>query len=341
MRLIRQLTILACSLCLLGLAKGVHAGDRLPVILEIMFPQVEVQRAGTEQWFAFSRGSLMAVGPGDRIRTGLNGRAALRFSQTVEAGRSMPEDAGFVDLVMLPYTTVLLGDYTVGIPSQTEGQRYNIDLTLENGRIVQKVVAPERVGAFTITLADTGATLAAGLQSAVMLLPNEPLRVIVADGEAVYQPVEGDAVNIAAGEGARLSVDEPQLVPLETGDASFVDLDTMFETCQGTVVTSDGRDLVVRTAPGDGGTAMGPLPNGSTVDLFGVNSYNNWYQVRIWSDRGWVRMVNVRTECTDLPDVGQAETQFTGAILPEPFELAVLEPFFGPVDENRWFYVRR
>lgn len=321
-RLIKRSTRLLRSLVLLlmmSLALSVQAQQPLAAQLIVTFPDVQVQRAGTQDWISLATQSESVVGPGDRIRTG-------------EYGRAFVHHAEGMTVFLLPQSEYLLGEVLQGEDGSYRFSGEVMGVTLHQ-------VAPDvRFSEFALQTVDLTITQPAALFG-IWSRQDQPDTVTVAEGEVVLA-VDGMAVSVGVGQG--FFADGNQTTPT-TIDAPYsaARVEATLFGCPGNVlITTDVDDLRVRSGPGTNYFAVGLVPDGLPISVMNLNERGDWVRIQFRSYFGWVFRYAVEDDCGDMPVLSNTAPvepirQFVDII---PQEASFLAPFFLSQDEDRYRY---
>jgi len=294
---------------LIGQPGRAQSTDRA-ITLQVMFSGVEFQRAGTQVWLQLPVGAVSPMGPGDRIRTGENGR--VRLSAATRA-----------DVLVMPSSDYRLIAY--------DGTTWQAEMT---GFVVHRVLPSLEV--FDLQAEDMAISTSSGVFATWTTDPDTPT-IAVASGTAMVA-ADNTSIDIAAGEGFRPGYQQ-LAVMFEAQPYNEARLIALVSGCLGVVDTVQDDDLLVRNGTHFDALSMGALPDGSPVDLLGVSDSGLRFRVQYLSDFGWVESLAVETNCDDLPVYPTPYREFFRTVTnATPSELELLTPFYGPPLDDPWFY---
>ncbi len=296
----------------------VAQADDLAATLTPIYAPLDFLRVETVDPFSIRPGQLIVVGAGDAITTGREGRALLDFN-------------GLFQILLFPQSNLSIHEFgfedgearfsatLVGRASQ---------VTAEGTRFSRYQLA---TGAFTI---DAPAEV-----FGVWANPGETQYAIVWDGNL---QVIGQTQAIPAGSGLRASASGLQVIEIpQTDYINPARLEATRASCTARVNTVDDLNLTVRFGPGSGFSAIGFIRTNQDITLVAINENRNRYRVQRFSGFGWVETGGLipSPECDRLPVLpnlfSESNEQF---LLVEEQELPFLTPFYGPPEENLWFY---
>ncbi|MCA9889765.1 MAG: hypothetical protein KC546_15405 [Anaerolineae bacterium] len=319
--LIRNRTLLI--LLIFAFAEVVMAQQTLAVQLIVTFPDVEVQRAGTEQWISLARDSVSAIGSGDSVRTGEFGRAFIQHGD------------GFT-VMLLPQSRYWLNDFGVNADGT-----YRLDGEVD-GVTIQRLAPEMSISEFVLHSLDLSVIEPAALFG-VWSRRGQPDVITVAEGSARinFNDFEFD---VAAGQGffADNMADIMQMSATAIDSPySAARVEAALYGCPGHVlITTDVDDLRVRSGPGTNYFAVGLVPDGLPISVMNVNQRGDWVRIQFRSYFGWVFRNAIEDDCgtvSVLPDTAPVEPirQFVDVT---PAEEPFLTPFFLSQSEDRYRY---
>jgi len=312
-RALLSLSLTLGLLLLLSLpgARSAFAQDHFAAKLTIAFEGVEVQRSGTTDWLPLPLGAETAFNVGDSLHTGDHGRAYLEFQTDGQ-------------VLILPRSTYQLIEFAYSP---------NLHLSAKmSGNLVQKLsgtVDAYRLETPRLTITQTSALLA------VWDRDGSPASVTSADGTA-QTTVGGKEFTVSNGQGLLLK-DTPVVVnvPLPLTEPH---LEGALDGCPGTIHTNHDQNINIHT--GIDSDIIGNAPNDSVVRVMGTNHNQSWYRIQIFSGFGWIQADLVRSACSGLPVLPETSYEFNWGLQQiQPFEFALLEPFYGAPEHDPWYYV--
>ncbi|MAU08595.1 MAG: hypothetical protein CL607_02145 [Anaerolineaceae bacterium] len=310
---------LLCLILLMILAVSVQAQQPLAAQLIVTFPDVEVQRAGTDAWIDLGAQSESVVGPGDRVRTGEYGRAFVRYAE------------GFT-IYLLPQSEYLVGEVTLDADGayQYSGQVMGVTL--------HQIASDITFSDFALQTVDLTVTRPAPLFG-IWSRQEQPDTVTVAEGEAVLA-VNGMDIAVEAGQGYFADGIQTTATAIDAPYSAARVEATLFGCPGNVLITTDVDDLRVRSGPGTNYFAVGLVPDGLPISVMNVNERGDWVRIQFRSYFGWVFRRAVADDCGDMPVLSNTAPvepirQFVDII---DEEVPFLTPFFLPQDEDRYRY---
>jgi hypothetical protein len=315
--------VLACASASVRPAAPAYAqADEQAAALTIVYPGVEILRAGTAVWRGLRVGALSPVGPGDRIRTGRYGRAFLDYGERDRA-------------LLLPNTEYDFIAYDdAGVRARLNGR-----LVFDGTRVQVRFTAADE--AVTVEAADGQFAIQSqpspiaidGVAGADTIVTH----VVTACGRANAQ-IGGTRIALSGGDGLRVAGEQVDTVRLPL-PFSFAAIDAALFGCPATVAARGELNLNVRIGPSFDYTAVGDVENGTPIALLAVSPNGERYRIQYLSSFGWVLATGVQTACTDLPVLPYSTVEFAAGIARvTEAEIPLLEPFFGPPEDDLWFY---
>lgn len=312
----RVVVILALSL---GMSGALHGQDQVAALLRALYFGVAVQRTQTDQIFDIRTGAEFPVGAGDRIRTGEFGRVNLDWTL---------DSRNFA--IVLPAT-----DLTIAAVAEADGG-WSTSLRLDEGRLVARI-APDQFAAFTI-ITPNGDIRALG-EFAVQHTLGRTI-AIVTTGTLSYTTRAGDSGTISDGTSLLLDPDLAREVPAPPVP-TFTQVEAEQVGCPAIVASRGGINLNVRLGPAFGYTELGVIPNGDAVRVVGISPDGQRFRIAYRSSYGWVITEGVQTDCdrASLPVFPYSHVEVVyPAISASAEERDLLLPFFGPPENDLWFY---
>jgi len=312
----RGIALLA-FLLLFSVSGGSAQDSGYAAVLRINFTGVEVRLANTEEWLSLPPNAETPLGPGDSIRTNGTGRAMLTFLDEIE-------------VFVLPDTTLDL--LTFG--ESADGLAVSARLI---GHTIQRVHSGGEITSFQIESSLLTVTSPAEL-FAVWAQDDQIAVVTVAQGQAEVS-AHDQVLPVAAGGGIRVSppdrIDEMDLgTPLNA--ARLIGL---LDGCPGAMQTSEGVNVNVRVGPDIDSTVIGNIADEEPVRLLAIAEYAGWYRIQAFSGFGWVQNRLVDNDCEDLIVLPSITVEHNiGVFQLTADELALLQPFYGPPEDDLWFY---
>lgn len=291
-----------------------QAQTQLAATLIVVYEGVELRRANTDVWLPLEQHAQMPFGAGDQLRTDLTGRGRLRFDEQGE-------------VLLLPNSSLQLVTYA--------GDPVELRLRLTQGYSVHTSESAPHIQHYAVETSHLVITQPAELFAVQKL--RDSSSVVVALGTAEVQ-AGAQVQQVSAREGLRSDQQRQQSATLE-GLPHFAQLEAQLDSCTGLVAAQSRDSLNVRAGPGEGYFAIGLVDNGETVQIVAQTPLGERYRVRYLSAFGWVIASGVITTCRDLPilpyDAGE---RFVGIVEPDSWEAALLQPFFGTLEDDPLFY---
>lgn len=292
--------------------------DQLAATLTAIYAPLDFLRTETSDSFRIRPGQLIVVGAGDTISTGREGRAIIDFN-------------GLFQILLFPQATLSIHEF--GFDDGTA--RFSATLV---GRAAQVNAAGTRfsryqlaAGAFTI---DAPAAV-----FGIWANSGETQYVMVWEGNL---GVVGQTQPIPAGSGLRAGDSGLQVVAIpQTDYINPARLEATRASCTAQVKTVDDLNLTVRFGPGSGFSAIGYIRPNQDITLVAINENRNRYRVQRFSGFGWVETggLILSPDCDRLPVLSNLFSESNEQFLQvEDQELPFLTPFYGPPEENLWFY---
>jgi hypothetical protein len=303
-----------CSLLLIPAARA----DDLAATLTPIYEPIDFIRAETTEPFRIRPGQVIVTGAGDTVITGRDGRALLDFN-------------GLFQILLFPESQFTLREFGF----EDGAARFEAGLV---GRAVQVNPAGTRFSRYQLTAGEIDITGATG-EIGIWADAGETAYLLVASGTA---SVTGQTQPIEAGAGLRAATEGLSVVELPPTDyINPARLEAQRGSCSAQVVTADDLNLTVRFGPGSGFSAIGFIRPNQAITLVAVNENRNRYRVQRFAGFGWVEVsgLELSPDCDRLPVLPNTFTESNDQFLQvEDRELPFLTPFFGPADENLWFY---
>jgi hypothetical protein len=300
---------------LLGLqgTDRVSAQDHFAAKLTIAFAGVEIQRTSTTEWLPLPLGAETPFNVGDTLRTGNQGRAYLEFQQ----------DGG---VLVLPRSTYQLVEF-----AYSPGLNLSANL---NGQIIQNLTG--KVDDYRLETARLAVTQTSTLL-AVWDREESPASVTSAEGTALAT-IADQQFTINAGQGLLVRPPDAPIVSDLALPLTGPHLEGELYGCPGTIHTINDLNINIRT--GIGSDVIGNAPNDSVVKVMATNHNKSWYRIQIFSGFGWIQADLVRSACTDLLVLPENSYEFNWGLQQiQPFEYALIEPFYGLPEHDPWYYV--
>ncbi|GAB4547300.1 MAG: hypothetical protein OHK0023_08410 [Anaerolineae bacterium] len=290
--LYRILNIAVFLSCLALPLAVVRAQDsELVASLEVLDGGVTIQRAATSGFVLVNFESL--VGVGDVIKTAADGRARITFF------------ANGVETDVLPNS-----EFRIDAFSGSE-ERYQLTVTLIVGQTAQRVLKVLDSGSSYI-INSTGLELAVrGTVFDTRVERSGRSATIVRDGAVKARNVGTAGVaDVPAGFGVR--AEQGKGLSDVVRAASFAQLDSAIDGCNGVIETIGDVVLNVRIGPGLTFEKIGTLDNLTAQRLYGVTETTQWYRVMFEGKFAWVfaPAVKLDSACAGLrrfPDDTPAE----------------------------------
>jgi hypothetical protein len=306
------------STMLIGVGGVTAQNPRYAAVLQVNFTGVEVRLANTQAWLPLSANAEAPLGPGDSIRTNGFGRAMLTFLDDGEV--------------------FVLPDTTLDVLTFDEGESGGLDVSLRlRGITIQQMRRDREITSFQIETSLLTVTSPAEL-FAVWAQDDQSAVVTVAEGQAEVS-ANDQVFPVTAGGGIRVAppnrIDEMELdVPLNA--ARLIGL---LDGCSGMMDTSGEQNVNVRVGPDIDSTVIGNIADEEPVRLLAIAEYANWYRIQAFSGFGWVQRRLVDNACEDLIVLPSNTVEHNiGVFQISADELALLQPFYGPPEDDLWFY---
>lgn len=291
-------------------------------LLRVIYDEVEVRRADTDEWLPLTVGSESPFGVGDILRTSPYGRVYLTF------------DDGLETLVLPSSTLELLafeGATETRLHMRVEGRSVHLtpfSQTFESYRLETSfyvVVSPAQH--FAVQTSGGAEGISDGAIS-------------VTRGSASVETTTGTVIDVETGFGLRVRDGESQPTPIVLAyPAHFAQMEGMLDGCPGLIMARGEENLNVRVGPGLGYDEVGIAENEVTVPLLGVTIGGDRYRIPFLSGFGWILAIGVQTDCDNLPVYPYNTLEVNnGVIQAEAREIELLKPFYGSPEEDYWFY---
>ncbi|MBC7811346.1 MAG: SH3 domain-containing protein [Burkholderiales bacterium] len=286
-------------------------------VLRINFIGVEVRLANTEEWLSLPANAETPLGPGDSVRTNGFGRAMLTFLDDVE-------------VFVLPDSTLEL--LTFG--ESADGLAVSARL---RGHTIQRVRPDREIASFQIESSLLTVTSPAEL-FAVWAQDDQIAVVTVAQGQAEVS-AHDQVLPVTSGQGIRVGVSD-QVDEMDLGTPlNAARLIGLLDGCPGAMQTSEGVNVNVRVGPDIDSTVIGNIADEEPVRLLAIGEYAGWYRIQAFSGFGWVQYRLVGHDCEDLIVLPSNTIEHNiGVFQLTADELALLQPFYGPPEDDLWFY---
>jgi hypothetical protein len=299
------------------------APQPLAAVLTVLSDGVVVQLTNTDRALPLRVGAVAPLGAGDRVLTGVNGRAVLTFGDEARL-YLLPESAYTLDA----YTVDANGHLTLsgaleGIaiqafednPSRWEYRLHTRALTVTSPAAHFAVWAIE--GRFEAVVSASGVLTAVNAAGDVM---------VEVEDSTGWMPAYNDAP---------VALEPPFLhpVPLLIDGLS----------CTGTVTTGGGEGLRLRRGAALDYPVVGVLFDGQQAGIAGITQNGLWYRIQYQTGFGWLfsDLVDVEgTGCANLPispNLARETNEYVEGALTE-VEQALLLPFYGTRQQNIVFY---
>ncbi|RMG87127.1 MAG: hypothetical protein D6712_06175 [Chloroflexi bacterium] len=311
---------LCCIFSLMTTAQGAIADDgEYAAAVTVIHDDVAIRRVNTDEWLPLKAGAEAPLGVGDTLRTDENSRAFVRFGDAAEFYLLPNSTLELLAYGETPDGGIQLGLYVRGVAIQ---RTFNKDLFDDYRLITDLMTITEAADWFGVWAYGQGAdvlTVAEGL-------------AIVRLGRTVYNVPAGNAFLIDETLEALIApLDPPYSAPRFQGK--------MFG-CAGVVDLVGYENINVRVGPGFDYTVIGFIEDGARVKLMGITESGRWYRIQAFNGFGWLRSTLIDTTCTNIrtyPD-GTIENNL-GLRGITPQELAMVAPFYGTPEEDRWFFI--
>ncbi len=261
--------LLVIAILSAGDLSWVQAETELVASLEVLSSQVQLKRAGTDEWVLIARESL--VGVGDSIRTDTNGRARVTFF------------SNGTDTEVLSNTEFRLDAF------KGSEARFEISVTVVVGQTKQRISKLLDSGS-SYKINSTGLEMAVrGTEFAVRVENSGRAATIVQNGAVrAMNPgdTSGTAAQVPAGYGIRAEAQRglSEVVKADT----FAQLDSALDGCGALISTAGDVVLNVRIGPGLGFERVGLLNNNIRQQVVGQTETTKWYRIPFKSSFGWV-----------------------------------------------------
>ncbi len=315
MRLISKLLVVVCALLILSY--GAVRSDELAAVLQITQAGVQLKLANTNQWLPLPASAETPISKGDKVRTDGFGRAFIYFPDAV-------------DVFLLPNSTLKI----VTFEQLEDGVQLSMRL---DGHIIQQNAPDTMFDSFA--LETTTLTVTQPAEHFSVWAQADDLSVVtVAEGNAEVVADE-TRWQLAQGEGIRTSTSADPVVLALAPPLSPARLIGFADGCLGRTQSANNLNINVRTAPGLDSVVIGNLPDDQPVQVVGINHFKTWYRVQVFNGFGWMQTLLVETDCLDIPVMSAGTSERNMGIWSVTLEeLEFLEPFYGPHQDDVWFY---
>lgn len=306
-----QISLLLISLCIGSRVQAQE--DQRAGVLRVIYPGVELQRAGTETWWALPLNAITPIGLGDHVRTN-EGRVSISFDEVAS-------------LYLLPGSTFTLDSY------QTD----KVEVTLTGISIHQ---VTEALSSYQVQLWDAHASLSQGTFG-IWSYEADIDSVIAIAGSATVEINENN-IELEALQG--YLEDLTNAINLEASPYNRARLIATQATCQGVITTNSGQKLFVRSGAGTGFIQTGTIKDGEAVRLLALTESGLWARIQFLNGFGWLNTSAIKSDCNEdvprLPDAYQELSPVT-IINPSEEELTLLDDFFFSPAFDGFFYQYR
>lgn len=289
---------------------SVAQDGNLAAAMRVFGPSVIVDHVTATNTIALPPLSVTPFGIGDTVQTQNNGRVVFEF-------------ADFGSAILLPQGVFTLHDFRLvgGVPT--------LDATLEGIMLFEGFDdnANLRLEATDFTLTNAASDFG------VWSLANDRATVMVRSGDLQLE----SGIQLASME-AWLPALQDDPLPMEApyNPARLVGREL---GCEGKIETIGNRRLLIREGTGQGYFAVGAIPNFTTITLTHLNSTSEWVRIQFQSGFGWMQRLAITTDC-DLAATFPLEWEEDNANIRNitEFEIPLVEPYFGTVEDNTLFY---
>ena len=291
----------------------------LPLVLDVVYAQVELQRENTDQWQSLQPGATMPTGTGDRLRTDENGRALLTFP-AIDA-----------TILILPNTEFV-------ITAAATGPTFAANVV--DGDVIHRTAHPNASQTYIIS----------GRQTRVQVA-SAPAHLLVSQRQGADTVlVHTGAVTLAATTGTLTLTDSEAFYANATQTTIYDDLQAPVSPaavvgrvngCAGNIRTETGRNLNARIGPGIRNLQLGQFPDGAAVQVMGVVAAGGWYRVQFRSGFGWVERLalSITDPGCDIPTLPNTAFDLPSTIFDVTArEQTLLSPFYGTPTDDPIFY---
>jgi len=281
--------------------------------LEITHTGVEVRRLDTLQWFSLRDGATGPIGAGDQIRTTRGGRAQISFDD----GSS---------ILLLPNTAFTLERY------EPIAEGWRLWARIDGTAVVHiEAIVELELDSFNVTVFDAQGTFAMWTDRVLADV------VTVADGNVLVATRDGFFSRIQAAHGLRYDADNPEVLAIDEPYNRARMISNVDARCIGEI-TPDSNTLVY-TGAGTGYEERGAIREVADYPLLARTRSGYWTRIQYGNGFGWVITEAVDISCF-LPLVpDDVPERFNERVISaDRRELALLEPFFGTILDDPWFY---
>jgi hypothetical protein len=291
---------------------------------EVNYGTVTIQLNNTLQPIALPVGAVSAIGVGDVLRTGEDGRAWVRF------GESRGE------VLLLPNSAYVLHEFV-----EASDGRWQVNAEILSGEVTHRVslASFERYQV-------NGATFALEGQG------NATLQVLVSVGRGAEVVIVGAGLAELTAGAERFSLAEHDAwVSINATSTHYQDAPSPIRPaellapllgCTAEIQLLGSNPLNVRTAPNSGSQIIGTLPDAATVWVFRQVASGGWQEIAFASSYGWLESravaLNDPQGCTPANASDRLAIQPYRVVDTTPSERAMLAPFYGGVRDDPLFY---
>lgn len=301
------------------LLHGVSASqENIAIVPMAVYDRVEIRRANTSLWLHLRPEMDVPFGPGDMLRTDNTGRALLNF-------------AGKFEALLLPNSTFSLENFALSAEEQV---RFAARLS---GHLIQRANGETEFEQYQL-VTDRLTLVSAPLNFAVWDQDGQLAAVTIAEGSGSIR-VNEQIFTLEAEEGLLVDLEGWAVSGSMSPPLNAARLEGILFGCPGQINTVDGVNVNVRVGPGLDFTVVGNIADQQPVQIMGVNRGGTWYRIQAFSGFGWQRANLIEADCPDAPLIsGRAVELNVGIFGITPDELLLLAPFYGPPEEDLWFY---
>jgi hypothetical protein len=316
----KLMSLLGCVLVVcLGLGTALAQEVRsLPI--RITTPDVQLRRDGAQNTFSIRQDAIAVIGTGDVLMTDRRGRALV----------SLDEDTL---LLIMPESTVEIRSIV----------RQEAQLRLEISLTAGHVLLESTPDSASILHVHTPLLEAEIDGRAAVWSAFEDGDVLTSDTAAIRYILHSDGESgfVTSGGGVYVTPDGAEGVQMRPSSAYLhaAQLIGLLRGCPARVVRTGQDALNLRVAPSLNASVIGYFDANGIVTLMGTNNAGTWRRIQRFSGFGWVSAAYVENVCQGLvtfPD-NRIERNLE-LVQVQPRELAILTPFYGTTEQNRWVY---
>ena len=289
----------------------------------VIADDVTFLRASAQNEIQLNAGAVTVFGIGDNVRTGENGRALIRFSET-----------SF--FLLLPNSEYQLTNY-----SQQPDEIIALEATLTGIAVHQ---FPQADSVFNYTVGNDTLTVTTSNESdqrfAVWTVPDGLQAATVATGRIHLQQSSDEAV-IEIGESSGYAIPYSEGVVELSSPLHASQVVGLVSSCTGIVNTSGSEGLRIRGGAALDYVVVDVRQDGDEVSIVGTTENGLWYRIPFQTGFGWMFSNLMIADCGELPvspNLFREDPEQISNVT--AMELEILEPFYGLPSTNTTFYDR-